>query len=440
MLVRTTLAIGSLLLSPTITAQQPKLRQRSGGLHGYIGVRIEAPPPDFGFGASYHATAWPLTPSPFDGFQIGLPSTWIVPDNRGYTEPLCPPGSVARNWTERGPSFASVFQTIEGGLGFWASTRFPSAVPKYRMNGTPSCYSFEVSSPGFGFGRMQALAADQLALAQVSNRLLVPPDGLTLKAGDSHELIGSAWMALPWVERRGPHRIALRATGPQRCLCVDAQGALALAPRGEGAHEVWDITPAADGAVHIALSDAPHTPLDAKVDAWVLLHDGGGDVLRAARGGDSLLAPDSQDDAVRWSLEPLEHGDVAPTGDLAWTFFLDADNFRGPVAFWIPSAWSAIANGYPPAAGRTLDCRAGEMGSGAMEVNTVPMFEARSADGRRFTRIPRIEWPIDDDGRSWLMQDVRFYAHRGLGRNPRVAASSLRADQEGPCRFAGRGP
>jgi hypothetical protein len=71
--------------------------------------------------------------------QIGLPSTWISPDNADFFEPLCPPSTVAHQWAEtRGPYFRDVFQTIEGGLGYWCSTRFGSVAPKYRINGTPN--------------------------------------------------------------------------------------------------------------------------------------------------------------------------------------------------------------------------------------------------------------------------------------------------------------
>lgn len=398
--------------------------QTSGGLHGYIGLRIEAPPVEFGFGASYHATAWPLIPEPIAGFQIGLPSTWIVPDNRGYREPLCPKGTVARdNWPERGPSYGSVFQTIEGGLGFWVSTRFPSAVPKYRMNGTPTCYSHEVSSPGFGFGRTKPLAHDEFGLAQLSNRIVVPPDGFTLVPGTGHELIGSAWMALPLLERRGPHHLVLVGGESAPSLAVDQDGHLTLTPSDDAPHQVWLIEPAAAGTVQITLApdtSAAPRPLDPAIARWRILADGDDLVLRDADSARTLRAPGRDDTTPsRWQLEPVAHDESAPTGDLAWTFFLDAANFRGPVAFWIPQAWSAIADGYPPAAGRTLDCKVGEMGSGAMEVNTVPLLEARSADGRHFTKIPAIHWPVDDAGHSWLMQDVRFYSPRALAQGVR---------------------
>ena len=59
--------------------------------------------------------------------------------------------SVARTWAERGPTWDSVFQTVEGGLGYWAGNRFRYGPPKLSMNGTPQCYDYEVGSPGWSF-------------------------------------------------------------------------------------------------------------------------------------------------------------------------------------------------------------------------------------------------------------------------------------------------
>ncbi len=289
-------------------------QQLSEGLAGYIHMNVPPPPDGFGYGVSFYATAWPLLERPLSGFQIGLPSTWIIPDNRGIELPLCPIGSFARDhWPERGPSYRDVFQTIEGGLGFWASTQFGCATAKYRMNGTTNCYTHEISSPLFGFGRPDALAPDQMGIAQLTNRLLVPPDGLTFERDTCGELFGNAWMALPLV-------------GPR---------------------------------------------------------------------------------------PPADSNDVA-TGDLSWTLFVNSKNFKGPVAFWIPRAWSAIAKGNANAAGRTLDARAGIMSGGAMEVNTVPRFTASDARGVVYSKIPRLQFPVDSDGRTTLMQDVTMYSKEAL--------------------------
>ena len=190
---------------------------------------------------SFYSAAWPLVNTPLESFQIGLPSTWIVPDNVGYKGCLCPKGTIARdNWPERGPTYRDVFQTIEGGLGFWGSTQFASSAPKYRMNGTPDCYNTEISSPGWGFGRPDPLKGDEVGMAQLSNRLLVPPDGFTFKSGTRGELLGNAWMALPLTDYRGYFQLQTKAI-EETDKCLEGNrpapgsalhGASFMAPRG----------------------------------------------------------------------------------------------------------------------------------------------------------------------------------------------------------------
>lgn len=294
------------------TAQAPQLLSQ--GLAGYISMEVEAPPPEFGYGVSLYATAWPLVERPLRDFQIGLASIWIVPENRAIEEPLLPTGTVARdNWPERGPSYRDVFQTIEGGLGFWASTRFGSTVAKFRMNGTPNGYNHEISSPGWGFGEVKALTPDQMGIAQLSPCLLVPPDGLTFEDGTCGELLGYAWMALPWIEAK-----------------------------------------------------AKTAGLD------------------------------------------------IPTGDQSWTLFLNAKNFKGPVAFYTPATWSRISRRHPPAVGRGLDVRPGLVTGGAIEVNTVPRFVGQDAKGTTYTRIPRLQFPADSEGRTVLIHNLTHYSKTAL--------------------------
>jgi hypothetical protein len=293
-------------------AQQPELRSQ--GLSGYISMEVPAPPEEFGYGVSLYATAWPLLEHPLRDFQIGLASIWILPDNRTIEEPLLPTGTVARDhMPERGPSFRDVFETIEGGLGFWASTRFFSTTAKFRMNGTPDGYDHEISSPGWGFGDVKPLAADQMGIAQLSSRLLVPPDGVTFESGTCGEMLGYAWMALPLI-----------------------------------------------GA-------------------------------KAKTAGLDL-----------------------PTGDQSWTLFLNAENFKGPVAFYTPATWSRISRRHAPAAGRGLDARPGLVTGGAIEVNTVPRFVGRDAQGGTWTKIPRLQFPADGESRTVLIHNLTHYSKEAL--------------------------
>lgn len=286
----------------------------SEGLAGYISMNVPAPPPEYGYGVSLYATAWPLVERPLRDFQIGLASIWIVPENRAIDYPLLPTGTVARdNWPERGPSYRDVFQTIEGGLGFWASTRFGSATAKFRMNGTANGYNHEISSPGWGFGSTKALNADQMGIAQLSPRLLVPPDGLTFRKNTCGDLLGYAWMALPLTEPKA------------------------------------------------ATAGLP-----------------------------------------------------VPTGNQCWTMFLNSKNFRGPVAFYTPATWSRISRRHAPAAARGLDARPGLVTGGAIEINTVPRFVAHDSHGATFTRIPRLQFPADKEGRTVLIHNLTHYSKDAL--------------------------
>jgi hypothetical protein len=293
-----------------------QVRSSDRGLHGYIGFTAERPPAqsDFSAGMGFYSAVWPLVGEPISNFQIGLPSAWITPDNSDNKDtPLAPVGTYARdNWPERGPTYESVFQTVEGGLGYWAGNHFRYGPPKFSMNATPQCYDYEVGSPGWSFFYdNEALPDDRLGIAQLSNRLLIPPDALPFQGDPNGEFLGYAYMALPFTD------------------------------------------PVAG--------------------------------------------------------EP-------PTGDQAWTCFLSAANFKGPIAYYIPETWSKIGKlfNYPFIYGRGLDSRPGVMGGGAMEINTVPAFESRDAQGVAYTKLPDLRFPVDDQGRTLLVQDVTYYSKAAL--------------------------
>jgi hypothetical protein len=289
----------------------------SEGLHGYMGCAAARPPvpSEYGAGLSFYTAVWPLIDRPLAHFQIGLAGTWIMPDNSDDKDtPLAPVGTYARrNWPQRGPTYDAVFQTIEGGAGYWAGNHFRYPSPKFSMNGTPQCYDYEVGSPGWAFfSRNETLPDNRLGLAQLSNRLLIPPDGLSFQGGPNGQFLGYAWMALPFT----------------------------------------DPTPG----------------------------------------------------------EP-------PTGDQSWTCFLSTANFKGPMAFYIPETWSKIGRlfHYPYIDGRGLDARPGNISGGvAIEINTVPRFDAEDAHGTVYSKIPKLQFPVDDQGKTRLVQDVTYYPKAAL--------------------------
>ena len=96
--------------------------------------------------------------------------------------------------------------------------------------------------------------------------------------------------------------------------------------------------------------------------------------------------------------------------------FPQAANFKGPIAYYIPETWSKIGKlfNYPFIYGRGLDARPGIMGGGAMEINTVPRFDAKDAQGTTYSKLPKLQWPVDKEGRAYLVQDVTYYSKAAI--------------------------
>ena len=287
----------------------------SNGLWGYILCLVDRPPAqsEFGAGIGFYTAVWSLIDRPLSGVTVGLPGTWIIPDNSDDKDtPLAPKGTVARDELNFGPTWSGAFQTIEGSVGYWGGNHFRYGPPKFSMNGTPECYDYEVGSPGWAFfSRSAALPDNRLGMAQLSNRLLIPPDGLPFQGRPNGQFLGYSWMALPFTD---------------------------------------------------STTEKP------------------------------------------------------PTGDQSWTCFLNASNFKGPIAFYIPETWSKIGKvfHYPYLYGRGLDARPGVAGSIGTELNTVPRFDGRDAHGVVYSKIPKLQFPVDDLGRTLLMQNITLYAKSSL--------------------------
>ena len=282
------------------------------GLHGYVASYPAQAPASYGEGYGFYSAIWPLIATPVANFQIGLPSSWIIPDNSdNTTTPLCPVGTVARdNWPERGPTYADVFQTVEGGPGYWAGNKFHYGPPKFKMNSTPNCYTQEISTPGWQFFWSDTPLPDSiLGIAQLSNRILYPPDGMTFQGNPNGDLLGIAYLALP----------------------------LTSAYKGK-----------------------------------------------------------------------------YPVGEKSWTCFLNAANFKGPLAYYLPETWAKISKDYPFDNNRGLDSRSStrNLAGGTMEFNTVPILSATDANQKLYYKIPRLQFPVDSLNRSILAKDVTFYSKR----------------------------
>jgi hypothetical protein len=300
--------------TPGLQKEKPNNQINASGLMGYISFKASQQPEGYASGIGFYSAVYQMLPEPISNFQIGLASTWITPDNSdNLTQPLCPPGTYAGdNWGKRrGPTFKDVFQTIEGGLGIWGSTQFRKGYrpPKFQIVGVPDCYTGNyLISPGWG-NSTSATADNLMGIAQLSNHLLIPPDGITFKGNPKGELFGYSWMSLPF------------------------------------------------------------------------------------------------SDAKKGS---------PPTGNQYWTLFFALSNFKGPVAFIIPESWSKISAAFPFDYNRGLDSRGGHSGGGAQEINTVPYFETKDVNGVTYSKIPQFLYPVDKNGETILIQDVRYYSAKAL--------------------------
>lgn len=107
-----------------------------------------------------------------------------------------------------------------------------------------------------------------------------------------------------------------------------------------------------------------------------------------------------------------------PTGNQHWTLFLALSNFKGPVAFVIPESWSKISKDFVFDYGRGLDAQEGYAGGGAQEFNTVPYFEAKDENGTVFSKVPNFIYPVDGNGKTVLMQDIRSWGTPGPAKGP----------------------
>jgi hypothetical protein len=177
---------------------------KSGGYGFYMNAYLQKPIPDnYRSGFGWYSTAWPISPSQVDNFQLGLSSTWIIPDNRtvgsAIAKNLCNSGTVAEINTDvrNGGTYGLyVFQTIEGSLGWWRGEKFKTVFPKYMPNVTQNCYSTEVATPGWGFFKEEPTPRASTGIIQISNQILMPPDGMTLVADNRGPQLGVTWHSL----------------------------------------------------------------------------------------------------------------------------------------------------------------------------------------------------------------------------------------------------
>jgi len=149
-----------------------------GEMAGYLLVGADRIPDEFNAGFSLYAAAWPLLERyPGHRFQTGLFGTWMHAQYAGQSP-------------------TNLYSDIEGGLGWWRDTRFPTETPKFIMGGVAVNFSEIANGPAHGAGNWEK-PRGLYGVAQLSPWLLFPIDGLNLKQGTCGELFGYGYLPLP---------------------------------------------------------------------------------------------------------------------------------------------------------------------------------------------------------------------------------------------------
>ena len=172
----------------------------------YVGAGLQTPVPEsFGSGFGWYSTLWALTATRVDNLSLGLSSTWIIPNNKTVSastaQKLCDTSTAeaikndASN-PNNGTFGLLLMQSIEGSLGWWNGQKFSTAYPKYMPNVTQNCYTTQLATPGWGFFKETPTAREQTGLIQISNQILMPPDGMVFQRDDSAPQLGVTWHSL----------------------------------------------------------------------------------------------------------------------------------------------------------------------------------------------------------------------------------------------------
>ncbi|TMO67133.1 hypothetical protein [Pseudoalteromonas aurantia] len=338
--IKLTKSLKSILLcSYIIASHQAISAENTDGLSGYIGSYSikESSDEAFRYGISFYSAVWPVADRLTEDLQIGMAGTWVRPDNRELLNndpfPLCPKGTYAGdNWDAKNHgNYLSYFQTIEGGMGIWAGTRFQTGYPKFAMGSVPTCYDDYSNTTGVQPGNFSD-RPHMYGLAQLSNQLLIPADGLTFKGKPNGEVFGYGYFALPFTEEK--------------------------------------------------------------------------------------------------------YTDV-PVGNLSWTLFVNTQNFKGPVAFSIPDLWAELSKEYTAIEGLGLDNQPLLLGeSGTMEFGFTRALKQKDNKGDTFYKIPQIQYPMNSDGQSTIMQDLTIYSKDALFHK---FSHWQQSDQVSPTQFDANG-
>ena len=103
------------------------------------------------------------------------------------------------------------------------------------------------------------------------------------------------------------------------------------------------------------------------------------------------------------------------TGNQSWTLFLNATNFKGPVAFFLPTFWTDPVSENPSLEGLQWDTRPSspEVAMG-MEYAFSPALISDDAADNSYAKIERVRFPITNEDNLMLLQQATIYSENAL--------------------------
>ena len=280
------------VVAATSDSNFPTAKIEKGILKGYIVAASDRIGEENNAGFSLYSAAYPLLEKyPGHQFQSGLFGTWM------FAHVPKPPFDL--------------YSDVEGGLGWWRETHFPTTTPKFIMGGVGPNFSFIANGPGSGSGDNDG---GLFGVAQLSPWLLFPLDGLNLKQGTCGQLLGYGYLPLPLTAEKKTTK-----------------------------------------------------------------------------------------------------GEPVTTGNQSWTLFLNAANFKGPVAFFTPFFWAQAKLKDPRVEGLLLDQAPTNANRDIqMETQYIPCVISHDRNQEAYARIAVVFLPVEEDGKSVLLRDNRSYDKSAL--------------------------
>jgi hypothetical protein len=103
------------------------------------------------------------------------------------------------------------------------------------------------------------------------------------------------------------------------------------------------------------------------------------------------------------------------TGNQSWTLFLNATNFKGPAAFFLPTFWTDPVLENPSLEGLFLDSRPSNPDVAVgMEYALSPALISEDAGGNSYAKIQRVRFPVTNEDNSMLLQQATIYSENAL--------------------------